>query len=108
MPEVIPGKKEACEGRGVKRMPFPRNFFGGVCAGLAYYFGLPTWIVRFMMVVLACGGVGIVLYIVLFSKMPERERVPLDFFRVTGDKASLPCGGAKLEKRSKRFSENGW
>ncbi len=83
----------------------------GVCAGLAYYFGLPTRLVRFLMKVLFCCGVGIILYIILWRKMPLRKNkhgipeVPTDFYGVTGDSRVLQsCGDMRLEKRPRGFS----
>jgi phage shock protein PspC (stress-responsive transcriptional regulator) len=63
-----------------------KGWFGGVCAGLAYWLGLPLWLVR-----LAWGaagffyGLGITLYLLLWIFVPNAEEVPADYGRRTGD-----------------------
>jgi len=44
----------------------------GVCAGLADYFGVDTWLVRLIFVALLfAGGIGLVIYVVLWVVMPD-------------------------------------
>ncbi|MGF7140378.1 PspC domain-containing protein [Roseimarinus sediminis] len=47
--------------------------FGGVCGGLAYYFGMERWIVRLLFVILAIATSGIALpvYLVLWIAVPK-------------------------------------
>jgi phage shock protein PspC (stress-responsive transcriptional regulator) len=48
---------------------------GGVCSGLAAYFGIPDpiWIRLFFVLVVISGGIGIPLYLVLWAVMPEAK-----------------------------------
>ena len=67
----------------LKRMT-EHNWIGGVCAGVAYWFGIPTWILRMVWAMLAlCYGVGIVGYIALWIFMPRWETDPSDYKCVT-------------------------
>ncbi|MDO8523442.1 MAG: PspC domain-containing protein [bacterium] len=62
------------------------NWFGGVCAGLAYYLGMPTWIVRLVWAILIFGaGTGLFLYILLCIFVPKWDGVPKNFAEITGD-----------------------
>ncbi len=51
------------------------KMIAGVCGGLALQFGVPTAIVRlaFVLMTLFMGGVGIVVYVVLWIVMPLDE-----------------------------------
>ena len=62
------------------------EWLGGVCAGVAYWLGAPVWLVRFLWAfsVLAYGA-GIFLYLFLWIFMPEWEKTPKDYKRITGD-----------------------
>jgi phage shock protein PspC (stress-responsive transcriptional regulator) len=60
-----------------------RAWIGGVCAGVAYWLGLPTWILRMVWAMMAlCYGLGIVSYIVLWIFMPRWENDPSDYGRI--------------------------
>jgi len=51
------------------------RILGGVCGGLAEYFGFDPTLVRLAFVLLAlAGGVGLLVYIVLWIIMPRRLR----------------------------------
>jgi phage shock protein C len=51
------------------------RILGGVCGGLAEYFGLDPTLVRLVFVLLAlAGGAGILLYIILWIIMPRRPQ----------------------------------
>jgi len=51
--------------------------FSGVCAGLAYWIGIPTWIVRVLWGGLCfCYGVGFVPYLLLWFFLPEWDETP--------------------------------
>lgn len=58
--------------------------FGGVCGGIAYWLGLPTWIVRLATFVL-CFGYGLSLwpYLLLWMFAPQWEDDPADYAEVT-------------------------
>jgi len=46
----------------------------GVCGGLAEYFGIDATIVRIIYALLViCGGVGVLLYLLLMLLMPKAE-----------------------------------
>ena len=46
----------------------------GVCGGLAEYFGIDATIVRVIYALLViCGGVGVLLYVLLMLIMPKAE-----------------------------------
>lgn len=46
----------------------------GVCGGLAEYFGIDATIVRIIYALLViCGGVGVLLYLLLMLLMPKVE-----------------------------------
>lgn len=51
------------------------NTLGGVASGMAYYFGVdPLWIrLLWILFVLVSGGVGVVVYIVFWVVLPEKE-----------------------------------
>jgi phage shock protein PspC (stress-responsive transcriptional regulator) len=60
-----------------------KECIGGVCAGVAYWLGLPTWIVRlvwawFVLFV----GIGLVLYILMWIFMPKWKDTPDDYEEV--------------------------
>lgn len=51
-------------------------WLGGVCAGLAFYLGIPVAIVRLMFVVLVfVPGIGILLYALLWFLLPNENTV---------------------------------
>lgn len=57
----------------------------GVCAGVAYRLGTPTWIVRVAFAVLLFGyGVGLVAYVLTAWLAPDAA-TPKDYGRRTGD-----------------------
>lgn len=60
---------------------------GGVCAGLAYRTGLPTWLIRLALVLLIlCKGIGLLPYVLLWIFVPKAE-APSDYTARTGDDA---------------------
>ena len=49
---------------------------GGVCGGIAEYFGWPSWVVRFIYVlvsILSAAFPGILIYLLLWFLMPQKE-----------------------------------
>jgi phage shock protein PspC (stress-responsive transcriptional regulator) len=51
---------------------------GGVCGGLAEYFGIDPTVVRVLWVVITLlGGAGFILYIILWIIMPQQPPAPL-------------------------------
>ena len=72
-------KTEAGDPRLV-RIP-QRQTIGGVCAGFAYKFGIPPWLVQALWVVVAIGlsGIPLIAYVVLWVMMPKASEVPDDY-----------------------------
>jgi len=57
----------------------------GVCAGISYRFGTPTWMTRLAFVLLVFGaGVGLVAYLLIGWLAPDGE-TPRDYGKRTGD-----------------------
>ena len=58
----------------------PKRVLGGVCAGIAYWLGWPTWILRALLVALVVfAGTGVLLYIILWIFMPATDELPPDY-----------------------------
>jgi phage shock protein C len=54
------------------------RMIGGVCGGLAEYFGVdPTLVRAVLAVVTVLGGAGVILYVVLWAVMPLEPPPPL-------------------------------
>lgn len=63
-----------------------REWVGGVCSGVAYRLGIPTWIVRLVWFSsVALLGVGALAYIMLWVFVPEADNLPKDYNARTGD-----------------------
>lgn len=69
------------------------RMIAGVCAGLAEEFGISVTIVRlaFLLGTLLGGGMGLVIYLVLWVVMPYRPH-PLDYDRHPDDRLPAPPG----------------
>jgi phage shock protein PspC (stress-responsive transcriptional regulator) len=64
-----------------------KGMFGGVCAGVAYRLGVPTWIVRLNWVLLSWFyGTGVLAYLLLWIFVPNQDDVPSDYGSRTGDR----------------------
>jgi phage shock protein C len=62
-----------------------KRLVGGVCAGLAYWLGWPTWIVRALTVLLILFvGSGLLVYIIFWIFMPAASELPSDYDERTG------------------------
>lgn len=56
------------------------RWVGGVCAGVGYYFGISTWIVRLAWFLILMGtDVGIVPYLLLWIFVPDPGGTPDDY-----------------------------
>ena len=66
----------------------PNRILGGVCAGLATYFGVDVLLVRIVFVILAVAppGVGIIVYLVLWFLMEPPQGAPASATRNIGDR----------------------
>ena len=61
------------------RMP-QKKAIAGICAGLSYYFGCPTWIVRVALIVsIFAIGISPLAYIILWIFMPVASEIPSDY-----------------------------
>ena len=58
-----------------------RSILGGVCAGFAYKFAVPQWIVRVIWVLLifSLAGTSIIAYFIFWGFMPKANEFPEDF-----------------------------
>jgi len=73
------------EGRKLRKIN-NHSWLGGVCAGAAYFLGMPVWLVRLLWFAAIFGyGVGAGVYVLLWIFLPEWEDDPADFKKVTGD-----------------------
>lgn len=52
---------------------------GGVCAGLAYSLGVQTWILRFILLLFICSGLGVLPYLLIWALAPSWEETPKDY-----------------------------
>lgn len=58
---------------------------GGVCAGIAYYFRIKTWIVRvafIMLVFLTYGPAILAIYSILAAFVPKYNHIPSDYDKI--------------------------
>jgi len=119
-------KVQSAPEQRLERMPFPRDLLAGVCAGIAYHFGLPTKFVRWLFTAFVCGGTTVFIcawwehellwafiglastgasvgvYGLFWKRFGQFERVPGDFSKVTGDGDLYPCGEKWLKELSRR------
>ena len=57
-----------------------KGWLGGVCAGVGYWLGVPTWIVRLAWTLsILLMGFGLLLYVLLWIFMPAWDPVPADY-----------------------------
>ena len=72
--------------RPFRRLPTV-GWIGGVCAGVAYSIGAPTWIIRMLWVALTFFGMGsgILMYLLLWIFVPTLNFTPPDYVQRTGD-----------------------
>lgn len=62
-----------------------KAWIGGVCAGIGYWLGIPTWLVRVGWVLLGCVfGTGLVAYVLLWIFMPVWDATPEDYAERAG------------------------
>ena len=68
----------------LKRIP-QKAVYGGVCAGLAYRFGQPTWFFRIPFGLLFFySGIGLIPYLILYYMM-DPVAIPTDYDARTED-----------------------
>lgn len=74
--------------RKLKRVSCPEfAWISGVCAGIAYCLGAPTWIIRLLWFVITLWGIphasaSVVIYMILSIFMPDWEEVPKDYRKI--------------------------
>ncbi|MBK7342933.1 MAG: PspC domain-containing protein [Saprospiraceae bacterium] len=78
---------------------------GGVCSGLAAYFGItdPVW-VRLFFVLLLMGGVGGVLYIVMMIIVPK-AKTSADRLAMKGEPVNIQSIADAVEKQFQEISD---
>ena len=70
--------------RKLRKVP-GRKWIGGVCAGIAYWLGIPAWLARLVLTLsVLCLGFGALLYVLLWIFMPAWEETPADYDAVAG------------------------
>jgi len=64
----------------LRRIP-EKGWIAGICAGFAYYFEAPVWVVRLIWTaaVFLGMGSGLFLYILLWIFMPKIDQTPGDY-----------------------------
>lgn len=63
------------------------QWIGGVCAGIAYYLKVQTWLIRMVWVLVTLLGdynigISIVVYLLLWIFMPVWEDTPKDYQKI--------------------------
>lgn len=85
---------------------------GGVCSGIAAYFGIqdPLWVRLFFVVVALSGGFGVPLYLILWAIMPK-PKTASDWLAMRGEPINFSNIGriiqAEVERLSGKISEFG-
>ena len=76
--------------RPLHRLP-TAAWVGGVCAGIAYSIGAPTWVIRLLWVILTISGMGsgVLMYILLWIFVPSLNFTPPDYYQRTGDGGAI-------------------
>lgn len=59
------------------------DWFGGVCAGFAYWLGWPTWLIRLAWgIAILVYGIGLVPYLFFWLFMPKWDKTPADYHEI--------------------------
>lgn len=62
---------------------YEEGWVGGVCAGIGYWLGFPTWLIRLGLVLsVLVYGAGVCLYILLWIFMPKWKVAPNDYKKI--------------------------
>ena len=71
--------------RTFRKAPAGFRWVGGVCAGLAYSLGVPTWVARLATFVLTWFyGIGLIIYLLLWAFAPTWQALPEDYAARSG------------------------
>lgn len=91
---------------GKKLMRDPDDkMLGGVCSGLAHYFGIePVWIRVILVLFFLLGGSGVLAYIVLWIVMPV-AKTRADRMAMRGEEPNLQNFKKSFDEETQRFSE---
>lgn len=91
---------------GKKLMRDPDDkILGGVCSGLAHYFGIePVWLRVILVVFCLVGGSGVLVYIILWIVMPIAE-TRADKMAMRGEEPNLQNFKKSFDEEAKSFSE---
>ncbi len=70
--------------RNLRKVP-GESWIGGVCAGLGYTIGVPTWVIRIVFVLsVLIYGFGVLPYVLLWIFLPSWQNgQPSDYEQVT-------------------------
>lgn len=68
------------------------RMMGGVCGGLARYFGIDATIIRLVFVVAVLSGLSPLIYIILWIVMPQEAVIRTDAPPALQDPANDPTG----------------
>ncbi|WP_437919320.1 PspC domain-containing protein [Sphingobacterium sp. LRF_L2] len=103
------GAKQGATGEhtGRKLMRDPDDkILGGVCSGLAHYFGMePRWLRVLLILFVLIGGSGFLVYIILWIVMPTAE-TRADKMSMRGEVPNLQNFKKSFDEEVKNFSEN--
>lgn len=69
--------------RRLRRVKNANGAIGGVCAGIAYWLGAPTWLVRLIFILAALTGGGLLVYVLWWILMPAWDETPSDYEQIT-------------------------
>ncbi|QBQ42832.1 PspC domain-containing protein [Sphingobacterium psychroaquaticum] len=92
---------------GKKLMRDPDDkIMGGVCSGLAHYFGMePRWVRILLVLFVLIGGSGFLIYVILWIVMPEAE-TRADKMAMRGKEPNLQNFKESFDEEVKSFSDN--
>ncbi len=98
-------RSEYKTGRKLYRDP-DDQMIGGVCAGLAAYFGIPdvVWVRIAFAIAFFGAGTGFLLYIVLWAIVPE-AKTPKDFLAMRGEPINVNNIAKIVEEQVEHISD---
>jgi|APTNR8051073442_1049403.scaffolds.fasta_scaffold00322_32 phage shock protein C len=98
------GKFNIKTGKRLFRNP-EEEVIGGVCSGIAAYFGIqdPLWVRLFFVVVALSGGFGVPLYIILWAIMPK-PKTASDWLAMRGEPINFSNIGRIIQEGVERLS----
>jgi len=98
------GKFNIKTGKRLFRNP-EEEVIGGVCSGIAAYFGIqdPLWVRLFFVVVALSGGFGVPLYIILWAIMPK-PKTASDWLAMRGEPINFSNIGRIIQEEVERLS----